>query len=59
MERPKTTIHILSALDGKITGPFWGCRGCGWVHKRSLRNPIYDVMHISQHDGERNRPLSR
>lgn len=24
MERPKTTIHILSALDGKITGPFLG-----------------------------------
>ena len=22
MERPKTTIHILSALDGKIAGPF-------------------------------------
>lgn len=24
MERPKTTIHILSAVDGKITGPFMG-----------------------------------
>lgn len=24
MERPKTIIHILSALDGKITGPFMG-----------------------------------
>ena len=24
MQRPKVVIHILSALDGKITGPFMG-----------------------------------
>lgn len=24
MQRPKNVIHILSALDGKITGPFMG-----------------------------------
>ena len=24
MKRPKIIIHILSALDGKITGPFMG-----------------------------------
>lgn len=32
MERPKTTIHILSALDGKITGPFLGMP---WVRESS------------------------
>lgn len=31
MERPYTICHILSALDGKITGAFMGTEAAGTV----------------------------